>query len=379
MNKRVLVASLLMMILGLLTAFFLFLQRRQERLEEKRILTYASGESLYQEGKHAQAIVQFREVIERFPGSRESRKARYWIARSLAGLENYKGAENYLRGFLKDFPESDYTDRVYYRLGWLKEIQGDSDEALSFYGEVMALSPRGSMADEAILGQGRIQAARGKWKLAREAFEKIIDDFSESNSFLPAREELGELNMELIFSSTQTEDSLAYEVKDGDSLYSIAKKFNTTVSLLMKSNRLKSPAIRPRQTLKIVPGNYRLVIDKSEITLSLYLNDRLIKVYPVGIGIEDDWTPTGEFKIVNKLINPDWYAPHGRRYPYGDHRNILGSRWMGISLPGYGIHGTTQPETIGKRLSQGCIRMFNEDVEELYDLVTPGTPVIVKE
>lgn len=383
MNKRVLVSSVLIIILGLLSASFLILLRWQKRLEEKRILTYALGESLYQEGNYVKAIDHFKKVMEHYPQSKEARDACYRMALSLTGLEKYKEAENYLEEFLKDFPGSDYTEKIYYQLGWLEEKQGNLDKALPFYQKVITDFPQGSTSDEAILGQGRIWAAKGEWKLAREAFQKVIDDFPESNSFLQARKELGDLNIGLIFSSTITEDdSLVYEVKDGDSLYSISKRFKTTVPLLMKSNGLKSSVIRPGKTLKITPGNYRLVVDKSELTLSLYLNDRLIKVYPVGIGIEDYYTPTGEFEIINKLINPDWYAPGGV-YPYGDPRNILGTRWMGISSPGYasgyGIHGTTLPETVGKKSSQGCIRMLNEDVEELYDLVTIGTLVIIKE
>ena len=57
--------------------------------------------------------------------------------------------------------------------------------------------------------------------------------------------------------------------------------------------------------------------------------------------------------------------------------NILGSRWMGFDLPGYGIHGTTEPESIGKSCTQGCVRMLNSEVEELYDIVPVGTEVTI--
>ena len=379
MSKKILVSSVLVFILGLLSVSFLVLLRWQERLEEKRISTYASGELLYREGKYSEAIKRFKEVVAGYPQSEEARDARYRVALSLAKLGRYKEAEGYLEKFLEDFPESGYTDKVYYRLGRLEEEQGNLDKALLLYRKVITDFTPGSMSDEAILSEGRIRVSKGEWKSAREAFQKVIDDFPESNSFLQARKELGDLNIRLIFSSTAVEgDSLIYEVKDGDSLYSISRKFKTTIPLLMKSNRLKNSVIRPGKTLKITPGNYRLVVDKSKLILSLYLNDRLVKVYPVGIGLEDYYTPTGKFEIVNKLVNPDWYAPDGV-YPYGDPKNVLGTRWMGISSPGYGIHGTTQPETVGKKSSQGCIRMLNKDVEELYDLVPVGTPVVITE
>lgn len=379
MNKRVLVASLLLVVLGLLTVSFLTLQRREERLAEERFLAYARGEALYREGRYAQAVEQLRKVRENYPQSQEAHQARQRIAFALIGLGNYEEAENYFQEYLRDFPESDYIAEIHYRLGRLAEKQGYSDRALLFYEKIVADFPFGLVADEAILGQGRIRAARGEWRLAREAFQKIMNDFPKSNSFLAAREQLGDLNIGLIFSPILTEDSFLYEVQFGDSLYIIARRFNTTTSLLKKSNQLKTDRIRPGQTLKVTPGNYRLVVNLSEVTLSVYLNERLVKVYPVAVGREGCCTPPGEFEIINKLIDPVWYSPDGFRWPFGHPENILGTRWMGICKPGFGIHGTTLPETIGQRATQGCVRMLNEDVEKLFDLVTPGTPVIIVE
>ena len=98
-----------------------------------------------------------------------------------------------------------------------------------------------------------------------------------------------------------------------------------------------------------------------------------MKKYRVSTG-EKGNTPTGNVKIVNKVINPAWYYDD-QVYPPGDPKNGLGSRWMGFDLKGYGIHGTIEPEKIGKPASLGCVRMRNEDVEELFDLVPIGTPV----
>ncbi len=379
MNKRVLVASLLIIVLGLLVTSFITLQRREERREEERFRAYARGEALYREGRYAQALEQLRKVRETYPQSQEAHRARQRIAFALIGLGDYEEAENYFQEYLRDFPESDAAAKIHYQLGALAEKQGHLDRALTLYGKVVTDFPPGPVVDEAILGQGRIRAAQGEWRLAREFFQKVMNDFPESNSFLAARRQLGDLNIGLIFSPILTEDSFLYEVQFGDSLYAIARRFNTTVPLLKRSNELKTDRIRPGQTLKVTPGNYRLVADKSEFTLSLYLNERLVKVYLVAVGREGRCTPTGEFEITDKLIDPVWYSPDGFRRPFGHPKNILGTRWIGICLPGYGIHGTTQPETIGKRATQGCVRMLNEDVEELFDLVTPGTPVIIVE
>jgi lipoprotein-anchoring transpeptidase ErfK/SrfK len=172
-----------------------------------------------------------------------------------------------------------------------------------------------------------------------------------------------------------TEDSISYEVKKGDTLYEIAKKFNTTVELIKKSNNIKNATIRPGDKLKIINTKFSVVVDKSKNTLTLKEEEEVLKVYPVSTGINNS-TPVGTFKIVNKLIDPVWYKT-GAIVAAESPDNILGSRWMGLSVKGYGIHGTTQPETIGKQITQGCIRMYNSDVEELYSILPMGTEVII--
>ena len=87
-------------------------------------------------------------------------------------------------------------------------------------------------------------------------------------------------------------------------------------------------------------------------------------------------TPVGSYTIANRLIGPTWYW-EGREYKADDPDYPLGSRWMGLSRKGYGIHGTNEPELIGQQVSHGCIRMLNEDVEELFDVVSIGTPVSI--
>jgi lipoprotein-anchoring transpeptidase ErfK/SrfK len=82
--------------------------------------------------------------------------------------------------------------------------------------------------------------------------------------------------------------------------------------------------------------------------------------------------------VANRIIDPPWYSQEGL-IPPDDPRNILGSRWLGFDLPGYGIHGTTDPASIGKPVTQGCVRLANADVEELFILLPEGTPVTIVE
>lgn len=194
------------------------------------------------------------------------------------------------------------------------------------------------------------------------------------------KKHLDELNQALVFSPGTGPDSIIYTVKPGDTLIKIAKANNTTPELIMRLNRKGNTKILPQEPLKILHGKVSLLVDKSDFTLTLLLDGNYIKQYPIGTG-KNDKTPEGKFIIENRIKDPVWYAPEGV-YPFGHPQNILGTRWLGFQdspgLIGYGIHGTTEPESVGLESSNGCIRMLNKDVEELFDFVTEGTEVVIK-
>jgi len=164
-------------------------------------------------------------------------------------------------------------------------------------------------------------------------------------------------------------------VKSGDSLYVIAKKYKTTPDMILQVNRLKGTTIYPGEKLRIVSGPFSIRVSRSKNRLELYLNDQALKTYRVSTGTANS-TPTGDFTITTKLENPTWFKT-GAVVPPGKKENILGTRWLGFNKTGYGIHGTTQPELIGTQATAGCIRMKNDEVEELYALVPSGTVVTV--
>ncbi len=123
----------------------------------------------------------------------------------------------------------------------------------------------------------------------------------------------------------------------------------------------------------------RIYVELETFQLLAFSGDQFVRRYPISTGKDSSPTPTGEFTIINKLKNP-WYTPASRpaKAP-SDPNNPIGTRWMGIDKPSYGIHGTIEPEKIQMPASRGCIRMLNEDVEELYEMVQIGTRVIVQE
>lgn len=106
--------------------------------------------------------------------------------------------------------------------------------------------------------------------------------------------------------------------------------------------------------------NFSIIIDTKTRILTLYRNGKWFKSYPVAIGKPSTPTPKGTFTIINKAYNPG---------------GPFGARWLGLSKKGYGIHGTNNPSSIGKAVSNGCIRTYNPNIIELYNLVGIGTPV----
>jgi lipoprotein-anchoring transpeptidase ErfK/SrfK len=222
---------------------------------------------------------------------------------------------------------------------------------------------------------------KGKKFEARNELSDLYFAETDKARRLEIKNKLDELNAELVFSKSPSPDAFLYEVKPGDSLIKIASKYDTNYEFIMRINRKARTNIRVGERLKILTGNVTVLVDKSDYTLTLLLNGRFIKQFSVGIG-KSDKTPVGEFVVDNKLINPVWYSPDGI-YQFGDPKNVLGTRWIGFEdqegLYGYGIHGTREPDSIGKEMSNGCIRLTNEDVEELFNYVKAKTKVVVQE
>lgn len=157
-------------------------------------------------------------------------------------------------------------------------------------------------------------------------------------------------------------------VKQGETLPIISENYRVSLSLLYSANpgihhlyagqRIQIPGLPEPNTIP-----YVIKVSLGKKRLTLYKNDRFMKVYPVAIGKMLTRTPLGEYVIVNRQFNPGG--------PYG----VL---WMSLSKAGYGIHGTNDPSSIGKSVSHGCIRMYNWDVLQLSEIVANGTKVVIE-
>ena len=120
--------------------------------------------------------------------------------------------------------------------------------------------------------------------------------------------------------------------------------------------------------------NKLIIVNKSSLTCSYYENGRLISSYKCAIGKASTPTPNNSFTIIDKQANRPYYK---KGIPGGDPRNPLGKRFLQISKSGYAIHGNCDESSIGKRVSDGCIRLHNWDIISLYNKVNVGTRVVI--
>ena len=116
-----------------------------------------------------------------------------------------------------------------------------------------------------------------------------------------------------------------------------------------------------------------IVVSLQDRKLALVEGGQVKKVYTVAVGKPSTPSPEGTFTIERRVVNPTYH--HGGRTVAPGPMNPVGSRWMGLSKAGYGIHGTNEPRSIGKAASHGCIRMAKTDLEEFYELIAVGDQV----
>jgi L,D-transpeptidase ErfK/SrfK len=188
------------------------------------------------------------------------------------------------------------------------------------------------------------------------------------------------------------------QAKGGDTLYEIGKRYDVSLTDMQKANPLLKRERLARDDTVIIPSEYILpdttkqgiVINISELRLYYYHPDKpLVSTYPISIGQEGWATPVANTFVTEKTAAPSWHVPESIRakaalqgkalptvVPPGPD-NPLGDYAIRLSLPGYLIHGTRSPNSIGKRASHGCIRMWDSNVEELFNLVQIKTPVYI--
>ncbi len=199
------------------------------------------------------------------------------------------------------------------------------------------------------------------------------------------RDTLTSVNMDLVFGpKVSAGDPLVelYEVKAGDVLTKVTLKYKIPYPLVEVINKTQANRIRVGQKLKMIQGPMHAVVRKGEFRMDVFVNGPdgkpvYVRSFPVGLG-EEDSTPPGTWVLSGKVQNPSWTNPRTRQsFTADDPANPIGEFWIGLQgtdegtqgKRGYGIHGTIEPESIGRMMSMGCIRMRHDDISLLFKML----------
>lgn len=170
-----------------------------------------------------------------------------------------------------------------------------------------------------------------------------------------------------------------YAIQPGDQLVKIAKLYHVPWQYLAELNGIDNPArIRAGQKLKVIKGPFHAFVDVSERSLTVHAHGYFVRRYDIGVG-KNKSTPIGRFEVLEKVAEPQYTDSRtGQVIAGGAADNPLGHHWIDLGNS-YGIHGTIDDDSIGQAESRGCVRMHNSDVAQVYNLLTVGSEVVIRD
>lgn len=248
------------------------------------------------------------------------------------------------------------------------------------------------------VAEGIAIAATDPVKARRVLSEALLSGTLPPMESKQAADALAKIAAQLVFTPVYNASDpyfFQYTVQPGDSLEKIVRKHKIGCDwrLVARINNIKRPeAIRVGQRLKLPKGPFSAVVTKRDYRIDLCMgagSDRVVMTsLPCGLGSANG-TPTGRFRVRpgSKLLNPEWRHPvTGEFFKADDPLNPIGEHWLGLegieasnsSLAGYGIHGTVEPESIGRDMSLGCVRLIAEDVAIVWETLGDGCEVEIR-
>lgn len=180
----------------------------------------------------------------------------------------------------------------------------------------------------------------------------------------------------VIFTTPDRQFGPPHFVEYGETLESISAQYEVPWEYLARLNRVSPEKLQAGQKLKVVRGPFGAVVDLSRFCLTIHAHGWYVRRYQVGIG-SDEKTPLGQFTVEEKLENPTWYNPDGGVIEADDPENPLGEYWIGLGNH-IGIHGTNDPTTIGRAASRGCLHLDDEEIAEVFSLLSRGSRVMIR-
>lgn len=232
-------------------------------------------------------------------------------------------------------------------------------------------SPSESIVDQLAAAEAKL--TDGEVLQAHREFSKLYWNHKELR---PQLQEKIDATARSIFFDNQQHFIEPYVIQSGDRLEVIAKKYQLSWEYLAKLNRTEPRRIQIGQKLKVLKGPFAAVVELHDFELIVHLQGYYVKRYEVCTG-KDHSSPVGKFNVLNKVANPPYTGPDGKVIAADDPSNPLGERWVDLG-DSYGIHGTIDPDSIGKAESRGCIRLRDQDVIEVYNFLVKGSEVVIR-
>jgi len=354
---------------------FLVASSRQKK-EEKEFQT---AKGLLENKQTEEALRLLKEHITKYPKGATAAESMFLLAKTqIEQKADSTDALALCERILKDFPNSPFAAQaLYYKALSIVKERPIKDENKPVLTEMAKKSTSRQASYVAEYGLALVDLDEGRFPEAKSKMDALLERSIPDVLRQMVEDSLGSLNLRMLNSQELYGDDQTHELQTGDYLYKLAKKYDISLELLMKVNSITDPKRLPLgQKLKIPKLNFSILVDKNTNTLTLLNDGKFFKKYIIRTGAYENQTPLGEYKIQNKKHDPKWVNPRTLKiYNAGDPENELGTRWMSFKDDRLGIHGTIKPETIGYYSSFGCVGMLKEDVEELFDLITVGTPI----
>jgi lipoprotein-anchoring transpeptidase ErfK/SrfK len=309
-------------------------------------------------------------------------------------------ARRRLENALKSVHSDEETAGIAYRLGYAARMLREEDKAEKQWRETTDKWPSllgGRLSALALADAWNSRYAgnrseQSRWDDIQLMYSRALGQ--DDAQFLPEttkteiKKQLTCLNDAIFFGAAPTKLARYHKVEPGEMLGSIANRYRTDYDSIARINGVNPNRIRAGMDLKVMTGEVTIIVRKNEKTpnrtptLTWFLDERWVREYPACVG-EGAKTPAGTYGLTSKERDPSWTNPlNGQLLPNNHPENILGSRWMamkGMNVSGLGIHGTTVDDSIPGYTSAGCIRLHNQNVEELFSYARIGAKVTVME
>jgi hypothetical protein len=220
----------------------------------------------------------------------------------------------------------------------------------------------------------------------RNKLNKLLQGQASPEQRQTIKDEMAKLSKDWLFGPAAYPGDMlcdTYVIKPRDTLDVLGRRMKVPHEILMKANGIQDARrVQAGRPLKVIHGPFNVKVSRSTFTMDLYLQDVYVRSFKVGLGKTGFETPTGRWRVQEhgKLEKPPWTDPDTLRlYKPSDPDYPLGTRWIGLEgvegqargRSGFAIHGTKEPDQIGTAGSRGCVRMYNDDVELMYNLLVP--------